>query len=72
MGIDAARSPTGQAVRASADGVRRPVSARSIVATSLAGVLLLGIAGWLVWTQGALTGLESVEFDSPLSLAVLG
>ena len=25
-----------------------------------------------MWTQGALTGLESVEFDSPLSLAALG
>ena len=72
MGTDSARGPTGQAVRASADGVRRPVSARSIVATAFTGVVVLAIGGWLVWTQGALTGLESVEFDSPLSLAALG
>ena len=72
MGTDAARGPTGPAVRASVGGVRGPVSARSIVAVSLGGVFLLAIAGWLVWTQGALTGLESVEFDSPLSLATLG
>jgi len=35
-------------------------------------VLLLGLVGWLVWTQGAVVGLRFVEFDSPLSLAALG
>jgi len=33
---------------------------------------VLAVAGWLVWTQGALVGLRFVEFDSPLSLAALG
>ena len=72
MAAQTARGRRGATVRASTDRARRPVSARSIVATSLAGVLLLAIAGWLVWTHGALTGLGSVEFDSPLSLAALG
>ena len=43
-----------------------------IVGGSLAGVLLLGILGWVAWTQWALVGLSRVEFDAPLSLAALG
>jgi len=43
-----------------------------LAAASLAAVGLLGVAGWLVWTRGAQVGLRFVEFDAPLSLAVLG
>ena len=39
---------------------------------SLGGVLILGVVGWVTWTQGALVGLRWVEFDAPLSLAGLG
>jgi cytochrome c-type biogenesis protein len=33
---------------------------------------VLGVAGWLVWAQGAVVGLRFVEFESPGSLAALG
>lgn len=39
---------------------------------SVGGLVLLGAIGWMAWNQGALVGLRWVEFDSPLSLAVLG
>lgn len=39
---------------------------------SLGGVVLLGLAGWIAWTRGALVGLRWVEFDAPLSLAAFG
>jgi cytochrome c-type biogenesis protein len=43
-----------------------------VVAASLGAVLVLGLVGWLAWTQGATVGLRLVEFESPLSLAALG
>lgn len=48
------------------------MSARSVMAASLGALVLVGVVGSLVWTQGALVGLRFVEFDSPLSLAALG
>ncbi len=42
------------------------------LAASLGAVLLLGLAGWVAWTKGAVVGLGLVEFDAPLSLAALG
>ena len=42
------------------------------VAASIAGLGLVVLVGWVAWNQGALVGLRSVEFDSPLSLVVLG
>lgn len=39
---------------------------------SLTGLLILGLIGWVAWTQGAVVGLRWVEFDAPLSLAALG
>lgn len=33
---------------------------------------MLGVVGWIAWTQGALAGLRWVEFDAPLSMAALG
>jgi cytochrome c-type biogenesis protein len=39
---------------------------------ALGGLVLLGAIGWVAWNQGALVGLRWVEFDSPLSLALLG
>lgn len=41
-------------------------------AAALGGIVVLGAVGWSAWNQGALVGLRWVEFDSPLSLAVLG
>ena len=41
-------------------------------AASIAGLLLVTLVGWVAWNRGALVGLRWVEFDSPLSLAVLG
>jgi cytochrome c-type biogenesis protein len=38
----------------------------------LTGLVLLGLAGWVAWTQGAIAGLRWVEFDAPLSMAALG
>jgi len=43
-----------------------------VVGTSLAGLLLLALVGWVAWNQGALVGLRWVEFDSPLTLATFG
>lgn len=40
--------------------------------TALAGLLLLSLLGWLAWNQGALVGLQWVEFESPLTLAAFG
>jgi len=42
------------------------------VGAALAGLLLLALVGWVAWTQGALVGLRSVEFDAPLTLAAFG
>ncbi len=72
MGSDVAGGPRGPAVRASADGARRALTPGWAVAASLGAVVVLAVAGWLVWTKGALVGLQFVEFDSPVSLAVLG
>jgi len=33
---------------------------------------VLGLIGWVAWTQGALVGLRWVEFDAPLSMAAFG
>jgi len=41
-------------------------------ATSIAGLLLVTVVGWVAWNQGALVGLRWVEFDSPLTLAAFG
>ncbi|HET7875606.1 MAG TPA: cytochrome c biogenesis protein CcdA, partial [Methylomirabilota bacterium] len=43
-----------------------------MAAGSLAGLVLLGLAGWVAWTQGAVVGLRWVEFEAPLSMAALG
>jgi len=43
-----------------------------IAGGSLLGLLLLGVSGWVAWTQGAIVGLRWVEFDAPLSMAALG
>ncbi|MBI4270423.1 MAG: hypothetical protein HY615_08820 [Candidatus Rokubacteria bacterium] len=39
---------------------------------ALAGLVLLGLVGWVAWNHGALVGLRWVEFDSPLTLAAFG
>jgi cytochrome c-type biogenesis protein len=72
MGPEAARRARGQALRGSADRARRALSPASVIGISLGALVLLGVAGSLIWTQGALVGLRFVEFDSPLSLATLG
>jgi cytochrome c biogenesis protein CcdA len=51
---------------------RRSLSPGVKVAASAVGLLLLATVGWVTWNQGALIGLRSVEFDSPLTLAALG
>lgn len=33
---------------------------------------MLGLVGWVAWTQWALAGLQRVAFEAPLSLAALG
>ena len=43
-----------------------------VLAGSALGVLLVALVGWVAWTQGALIGLRSVEFDSPLTLVTFG
>lgn len=53
--------------------VRRPESGFNFaVLGAAAGLLLLGLIGWLAWNRGALIGLRWVEFDSPLTLAAFG
>lgn len=42
------------------------------MAAAAAGLVLLVLLGWLAWTQGALIGLRSVDFDSPLTLVAFG
>src|SRR5438093_5044019 len=54
------------------DGTRRPFSLGLRAAASVAGLLLVGLVGWVAWNQGALVGLRWVEFDSPLTLAAFG
>jgi cytochrome c-type biogenesis protein len=54
------------------NGTRRPFSPGVKIATSVAGLLLLAVVGWVAWNRGALVGLRFVEFDSPVSLAALG
>lgn len=39
---------------------------------ALAGLLALGLVGWLAWNRGAIGGLRWVEFDAPWTLAALG
>ena len=72
MGTDATRRGEGQGLRASAGGAGRAVAAAWIVGGSLSGLLVLGVIGWVAWTQGAIVGLRWVEFDAPLSMAALG
>ncbi len=62
------RTDTGAVI----DGTRRPFSPGVRIATSVAGLLLLAVVGWVAWNHGALVGLRFVEFDSPVSLAALG
>ena len=62
------RTDTGAVI----DGTRRPFSPGVRIATSVAGLLLLAVVGWVAWNRGALVGLRFVEFDSPVSLAALG
>ena len=62
------RTDTGAVI----DGTRRPFSPGVRIATSVAGLLLLSVVGWVAWNHGALVGLRFVEFDSPVSLAALG
>lgn len=54
------------------DQPRRHCSPGLAAATAIAGLVLLGLVGWVAWNQGALVGLRWVEFDSPLTLAALG
>ena len=69
MRTEASRhSDSGTAV----DRVRLKLSPGVIAAASIAGLLLITVVGWFLWTRGALVGLRFVEFDSPLSLATLG
>jgi cytochrome c-type biogenesis protein len=68
---------TSEKVRPAESGAAldQPVARRSPVlmaGAALGGLVLLGAIGWVAWNQGALVGLRWVEFDSPLSLAVLG
>jgi cytochrome c-type biogenesis protein len=51
---------------------RRHVSPGVIAGASIVGLVLVTVAGWVAWYQGALVGLRWVEFDSPLTLAALG
>jgi cytochrome c-type biogenesis protein len=62
------RADTGAVI----DGTRRPFSPGVRIATSVAGLLILAVVGWVAWNRGALVGLRFVEFDSPVSLAALG
>jgi cytochrome c-type biogenesis protein len=62
------RTDTGAVI----DGTRRPFSPGVRIATSVAGLLILAVVGWVAWNRGALVGLRFVEFDSPVSLAALG
>lgn len=55
-----------------ADRTGRRFPGGAAIAVPVAGLLLVVSAGWVAWNQGALVGLRWVEFDSPLSLAVLG
>ena len=72
MGTDVAGGARQHPVRADADGARPTLSPATVVTASLGAVAVLAVAGWLVWTQGALVGLRFVEFDSPLAMAALG
>jgi cytochrome c-type biogenesis protein len=54
------------------DQPRRQHSPGLAAAAAIAGLLLLVLAGWVAWNQGALVGLRWVEFDSPLALAAFG
>ncbi|HLC40146.1 MAG TPA: cytochrome c biogenesis protein CcdA [Methylomirabilota bacterium] len=72
MGTDAAHHRPGEALRASAHRAGRALTPAWIVGLSLTGLLILGLIGWVAWTQGAVVGLRWVEFDAPLSLAALG
>lgn len=62
------RTDTGAVI----DGTRRPFSPGVRIATSVAGLSILAVVGWVAWNRGALVGLRFVEFDSPVSLAALG
>ncbi len=59
-------------LRPTADRADRTLSPAWVAGLSLSGLLLVGLIGWVAWTQGALVGLRWVEFDAPLSLAALG
>lgn len=72
MDSDVAHDAGTQVLRAPAGRARRALSPAWTIVASLGAAVLLAIVGWLVWTQGALVGLRFVEFDSPLSLAILG
>lgn len=54
------------------DGTGRPFPPGARIATSVAGLVLLAVVGWVGWNQGALVGLRWVEFDSPMTLAAFG
>lgn len=50
----------------------RPFPSALAAGAALAGLVLLGLVGWIAWNQGALVGLRWVEFDAPLTLAAFG
>jgi cytochrome c-type biogenesis protein len=50
----------------------RPFPPGLATGAALAGLFLLGLVGWVAWNQGALVGLQWVEFDSPFTLAAFG
>lgn len=52
--------------------VRRPPRSDVPLAAAFGGLVLLGLVGWLAWTEGALVGLRWVEFDAPVTLAAFG
>jgi cytochrome c-type biogenesis protein len=52
--------------------VRRGPRSDVPLAAAVGGLLLLGLVGWVAWTQGALVGLRWVEFDAPMTLAAFG
>ena len=68
----ATKAPEDAAAGMVTDSSGRPVSAGARLATSAIGLVLLAVVGWLAWSQGAVVGLQWIEFESPLALAAFG
>lgn len=72
MATDRPNPPDGHAAGAVVSRAGRRLAPGLAVGAALVGLLLLALVGWMAWNQGALVGLQRVEFDSPLTLAAFG